>query len=145
LKIRVLESRDVEAVVAVQSSCAEIAQWTISDYNRVASAEMAGWIADEAGEIGGFLVARRVGPDAEILNFAVRQSERQKGIGSALLAEALAWAKSFHAQNALLEVRASNISALDFYRHRGFAVAGRRPNYYSAPIEDALLLTVPLP
>jgi [ribosomal protein S18]-alanine N-acetyltransferase len=144
LKIRVLESRDVEAVVAIQSECSEIAQWTLSDYNRVASGEMGGWVGDKAGEIAGFLVARRVGPDAEVLNFAVRRLERQKGIGSALLAEALAWAKSFHAQNALLEVRVSNVSALDFYRHRGFAVAGRRPNYYSAPIEDALLLTAPL-
>lgn len=144
MKIRVLESRDVEAVVAVQSDCAEIAQWTISDYNRVAGGEMIGWVAETTGEIAGFLVARRVGPDVEILNFAVRQSERQKGIGSALLAEALAWAKSFCAQNALLEVRVSNVSALDFYRHHGFAVAGRRPNYYSAPIEDALLLTAPL-
>lgn len=144
MKIRVLEFRDVEAVAAIQASCPEIAQWTLSDYNRVASTEMSGWVADEAGEIAGFLVARRVGDDAEILNFAVRQAERQKGIGSALLGEALAWAKSFHAQNALLEVRVSNFSALDFYRHHGFAVAGRRPNYYSAPIEDAFLLAAPL-
>ena len=39
-----------------------------------------------------------------------------------------------------LEVRRSNQTALDFYRENGFVQVGRRKNYYTAPIEDALLL-----
>ena len=69
----------------MQSACPEIAQWTVWDYHRVARGEMAGWVAEEAGRLAGFLVARRVSSDLEILNFAVREAERRRGIGAELL------------------------------------------------------------
>ncbi|MGH9725346.1 MAG: GNAT family N-acetyltransferase, partial [Candidatus Acidiferrales bacterium] len=65
----------------------------------------------------------------------------RKGIGTALFREALDWAKSFAAENAYLEVRASNQFAIDFYLHHNFQISGRRPRYYAHPAEDALLLT----
>jgi ribosomal protein S18 acetylase RimI-like enzyme len=41
-------------------------------------------------------------------------------------------------------VRASNLSALRFYERHKFEVVGRRLRYYTAPVEDALLLTATL-
>jgi ribosomal-protein-alanine N-acetyltransferase len=139
--IRAFESRDVESVLAIQAACPEIAQWTVWDYDRVAKGEMAGWAAEENGEITGFLVGRRVTSDLEILNFAVRADDRRRGIGAELLREAFDWAQSFQATHAILEVRASNLAALHFYERHRFEVVGRRARYYTAPIEDALLLT----
>jgi ribosomal-protein-alanine acetyltransferase len=152
LTIRPLESRDVEAILAIQTACPEIAQWTAWDYDRVARGEMAGWVATEnshigvegAAEIAGFLVARRLSSELEILNFAVESDWRRCGIGAALLHEALNWAQTFQATQALLEVRASNLAALRFYASHKFEVVGRRPRYYTAPVEDALLLTATL-
>ncbi len=63
--------RDVEAILAIQAVSPEIAQWTMWDYERVAQGEMAGWVAEEAGEVIGFLIARQVVSDMEILNLAV--------------------------------------------------------------------------
>lgn len=40
----------------------------------------------------------------------------------------------------LLEVRASNIKARRFYGRHGFLEIARRPHYYQAPQEDALIL-----
>ncbi len=131
----------MEAILEIQSASPEVAQWTMWDYNRVARGEMAGWVATEQDEVTGFLVARRVGDDIEILNLAVRPALRQCGIGGALLSVALAWGAELNAQSALLEVRASNLAALHFYQRRGFTVVGRRPRYYVSPIEDALLLS----
>lgn len=160
MTIRALESRDVEAILAIQAACPEIAQWTAWDYDRVARGEMAGWVATEnlrvssevaagasvEGGVGvaGFLVARRVSSDLEILNFAVEFDWRSRGIGAALLGEALKWAQTFEATHAILEVRASNLAALRFYTRHKFEVVGRRPRYYTAPVEDALLLTAAL-
>jgi [ribosomal protein S18]-alanine N-acetyltransferase len=144
LLIRTLSPPDVDAVLAIQSACPEIAQWSAWDYERVARGEMAGWIAEANRSVVGFLVARRVAEDAEILNFAVQSSWRGQGIGAALLQASLDWAKSFAASRALLEVRASNSTALAFYRRHNFEIAGRRPGYYSAPLDDALLLTARL-
>ena len=164
MTIRPLESRDVEAILAIQAACPEIAQWTAWDYDRVARGEMAGWVATEnsnvgvdaaaavagaavtefAAEVAGFLVARRLSSELEILNFAVESEWRRCGIGAALLTEALQWAETLQATQAILEVRASNLAALRFYERHKFEVVGRRPRYYTAPVEDALLLTAPL-
>lgn len=134
----------MEAVLAIQAACPEIAQWTAWDYDRVARGEMAGWVAVEGPAVTGFLVARRLSSELEILNFAVQADSRRCGIGAALLVAALQWAQTFRATHAILEVRASNLAALRFYERHKFEVAGRRPRYYTAPVEDALLLTATL-
>jgi len=137
---RLLESRDSEVILEIQSACPEIAQWTLWDYERVARGEMCGWVAEVGGEVTGFLIARRVASELEILNFAVRPSMRRMGIGLALLNAACKWGESFGAQKGFLEVRASNRSALSFYRRFNFRESGRRQGYYASPVEDALLL-----
>jgi ribosomal-protein-alanine N-acetyltransferase len=144
LTIRALESRDVDSILSIQAACPEIAQWTAWDYDRVARGEMAGWVAEEDAEVAGFLVARRLSSELEILNLAVESEWRRCGIGAKLLGEALQWAQTFQATQAILEVRASNLSALRFYASHKFEVVGRRPRYYTAPVEDALLLTATL-
>ena len=158
----------MEAILEIQAACPEIAQWTAWDYDRVARGEMAGWVAIEdsnvalegaaevaaevagdvaaevAGEVAGFLVARRLSSELEILNFAVESEWRRCGTGAKLLGAALQWAQDFQATQAILEVRASNLAAIRFYERHKFEVVGRRPRYYTAPVEDALLLTATL-
>jgi len=74
----------------------------------------------------------------------VRPEARRCGIGGMLLRSALEWGAELRAEKALLEVRASNFAALQFYERRGFHLVGRRPRYYVSPVEDALLLSVNL-
>jgi [ribosomal protein S18]-alanine N-acetyltransferase len=145
--IRTLEPRDVDAVLAVQSACPETAQWTEWDYARVVRGEMIGWVAqqDERAQMDGFLVARRIADQIEILNLAVRPERRRRGIGSELLRQSFAWGRSFGATSALLEVRETNLAALHFYERHAFEVVGRRRLYYAAPVEDALVLKAKLP
>lgn len=144
MSTRPIQTRDLPFIIAIESACPEIAQWTTRDYARVVQGDMAGWVAEEQGEVAGFIVARRVLNDLEILNFAVRPDWRSRGVGTALLGQARSWSATFQGEKAFLEVRASNLPALRFYEHNGFEVTGRRPRYYSAPIEDALVLTAQL-
>jgi ribosomal-protein-alanine N-acetyltransferase len=139
--IRALESRDIDSILAIQSACPEIAQWKSADYERVAQGEMSGWIFEVDGTLNGFLVARRVASESEILNFAVHPGARRHGAGAALLDRALAWARTFSADQAILEVRSANHPALRFYERHQFQIVGRRRNYYVAPNDDALLLS----
>ncbi|MGB8525063.1 MAG: ribosomal protein S18-alanine N-acetyltransferase [Candidatus Acidiferrales bacterium] len=142
MKTRLVENRDIDAILAIQTACPEIAQWTERDYERVARGEMAGWVGEEESSVLGFLVARRVVNEIEILNFAVLPDARGRGIGAILLKETLTWGATFGAVQAILEVRASNSAALRFYERHNFHVVGRRARYYNEPAEDALLLTV---
>jgi ribosomal-protein-alanine N-acetyltransferase len=144
LTIREMRKQDVPEVMAIQSACPEIAQWIARDYARAAEGDMAGWCAEEGGAVRGFLVARQVANEIEVLNFAVQPGKRRRGFGRALLEEALAWGRTFSADKAFLEVRVSNLAAIRFYESHGFKVAGQRPRYYSAPIEDALVLAAVL-
>ena len=144
MNIRSIESRDIEAILTIQSACPEIAQWTMSDYARVAQGEMAGWVCQGEQDILGFLVARPSGGDIEILNLAVRKDARRLGVGASLVSKAFEWGRAQHAERAILEVRASNAAALAFYEGFDFRVAGRRPRYYASPPEDAVLLIAPL-
>ena len=61
-------------------------------------------------------------------------------MGTALLRHVLAEARRLGARRATLEVRASNEAARRFYERLGFYVAATRRNYYTNPVEDALIL-----
>jgi ribosomal-protein-alanine N-acetyltransferase len=144
LNLRRLQSRDLDSVLAIQAASPEIAQWTLWDYQMVAQGQMAGWVAEEAGEAIGFLIARQIVTDVEILNFAVRPDTRRHGVGAALLAEAIDWGRALGAERALLEVRAANLAALQFYKKHHFQLAGRRARYYTGPSDDAVMLALGL-
>ena len=138
--VRGIEPADVERILAIQAGSPEAAQWTREDYVQVASGDMAGWVAVKDSAVIGFLVARRIASDIEILNLAVIEDSRRHGIGAALLRRSLDWAEEFRAENAILEVRESNLAALQFYERRGFMSVARRMGYYANPPDNAVLL-----
>jgi ribosomal-protein-alanine N-acetyltransferase len=144
LRIRPLQSRDIDSVLVIQTGCPQIAQWTAADYERAASGEMSGFLAEEDSAIAGFLVARSVGDEIEILNFAVSTGCRRRKVGTKLITHAVEWSRSLRAKRIFLEVRASNRDAIEFYKQHGFRTFGRRARYYTSPTDDALLLILNL-
>ena len=92
------------------------------------------------GAIVGFCSFWRVMDEIHINNVAMRPQFRSQGIGTSLLHHVLAAGKELGARRATLEVRASNDAARRLYERLGFYVAGTRRNYYTNPVEDALVL-----
>ena len=78
--------------------------------------------------------------EIHINNVAVLPAWRGRGIGTTLMQHVLTEGARLGAHRATLEVRASNASALRLYDRLGFYVAATRRNYYSNPVEDALIL-----
>ncbi len=78
--------------------------------------------------------------ELHVNNLAVLPTWRRQGVARRLLDEVLSAAAREGATRATLEVRASNAAALGLYMGFGFEVRGRRPNYYTNPVEDALIL-----
>ena len=96
---------------------------------------------DDAGELGGFVLGRRVDRDVvEVDLVAVAPARRRAGIGRALLEELMAAEREGGITEFRLELAASNAPALGLYSAVGFVVVGRRARYYPDG-EDALLLT----
>ena len=75
-----------------------------------------------------------------INNLAVLPAWRGQGLASRLLADVMAEAARLGVDSATLEVRRSNTAALRLYEKAGFVEAGVRRNYYTQPVEDALVL-----
>lgn len=78
--------------------------------------------------------------ELRLMNLAVRESMRRKGVGGALVAEALHLGFEQSVTRAVLEVRASNDPARSLYTRLNFVEISTRPRYYTNPIEDAVLM-----
>lgn len=78
--------------------------------------------------------------EAHITNIAVLPSYRRLSIGSIILEAMIQNAKSKGVVDMTLEVRKGNIKALKLYSKHNFKEEGRRPDYYSDPKEDALIM-----
>ena len=145
VKIRRLEAHDIDAVVGIQIQCREASQWSRNEYELLtapASANNAApcWIAENDGRVAGFLAARKLADEMEILNLAVAPAARRQRMATELLREAMQWAVQNGIDKVHLEVRASNAAATAFYEAHGFRPTGTRPNYYRDPVDDAVLL-----
>ena len=92
--------------------------------------------------VAGFAGFWIVAGEAHIVNFAVRQSYRRKGIGELLLISLIDLAGELKSLLITLEVRASNTAALRLYRKYGFSRTGLRHGYYSDDKEDGVIMTV---
>lgn len=87
-------------------------------------------VSDTGERPVGFSVCRRVGPEAELLLVGVAVGDRGRGFGTALLTAAKRDAADRGVETMFLEVRDGNARALALYRAGGFAVVGRRRDYY---------------
>jgi len=91
----------------------------------------------------GFILARRILDEAEILTLAVHPSARRQGLGAALVGTAALAAAAAGAKVMFLEVGEANAPAMALYAAAGFERAGLRRDYY-APGAHAWLLRKPL-
>jgi ribosomal-protein-alanine N-acetyltransferase len=79
--------------------------------------------------------------EAHINNLAVLPELRSRGLGTQLLDAIIAEAAHLGAEVLSLEVRESNTPALRLYEKAGFRRASVRKDYYTNPIENALILS----
>ena len=132
ITIRGARLADLAAIDAIQTGSPEAAKWNPMDYLNQDCV-----VGELKSCVAGFLASRQVGPgEREILNLAVDPAERRKGIGRALLKHELARVPGAW----FLEVRGSNLAAVKLYESIGFQRAGRRPDYYYEPAEDAIVM-----
>jgi ribosomal-protein-alanine N-acetyltransferase len=147
----VIETATVEAlpdILQIEEACFS-APWT----RKMLEAELSGnpfayfLLAKQMpqGENGsvsivGYLCFWVVFEEVRLMNLAVIESMRHKGIAKALVMQALEMGLAQAARCAVLELRASNHAAHALYRSLGFRDVTTRSTYYTNPIEDALLM-----
>jgi ribosomal-protein-alanine N-acetyltransferase len=144
-RIRPATSADIAELVRIERACFSD-PWSAQGFAEVLGARGAlGLLALGAGSAAvGYLLARLVLDESEILNLAVIPEARRNGVGRQLLRQALDHLRADRIRQAYLEVRPSNLAAQQLYAQFGFRPMGLRPNYYRSPREDGLVLCLTL-
>ena len=143
---RVETEQDVEPVLEVEAlSFAN--PWTRQMYLREMDNPRVSYIyvlrirgGTDEGVVAGFCSFWLLSDELHINNLAIKPDYRGHGMGAALLQHAMDTAARLGARRATLEVRRSNHAARQIYERLGFEIGGVRRNYYTDPIEDALIL-----
>lgn len=78
--------------------------------------------------------------ECEIYNIAVKKEFQNREVGTRLLNRLISSLKQYNAESIWLEVRYSNQQAINFYQKQNFMRVFRRNNFYSNPIEDAIVM-----
>lgn len=96
--------------------------------------------ATDGEDVVGYLNASVVAGEANINRIAVKETHRRRNIAETLLktAEEIL---SGRAAVYFLEVRESNLPAIKLYEKLGYKTDGIRKNFYSAPTENAVLMS----
>lgn len=99
-----------------------------------------GYVAEEEGEVVGYIALTYCLDEGEINLIAVDKNFRRKNIATALMNFATSELKNLGVEKLFLEVRRSNLGAQALYEKLGFTFVGVRTKYYQG-VEDALLMS----
>lgn len=164
VQVRRMTPSDLDHVIEIEHSLAAAPHWPRSAYltaldpqvspPRIALVAVepgsdAGALSDGPSSLGwgavaGFAVASLLPPHAELETIAVSAQLQRRGLARRLFASLVAEFRAAGIMEVILEVRASNDPARGFYRRLGFVETGSRPLYYIDPVEDAVLMRLPL-
>ena len=90
--------------------------------------------------IVGFFIYYNVLDEMHILDITVSKKIQSKGIGSLMLSTVIKKKSEAGIKHFFLEVRTSNIAAINLYKKFGFKIFMLRKNYYEDNGEDALCM-----
>ena len=99
-------------------------------------------VVERDGQAIGYVGCQTVLDEGYITNVAVSPDCRRQGVGRALIEELAQRARAQGLSFVTLEARASNAPAIALYEGAGFVRVGVRKNFYTAPSEDAVLMTL---
>jgi ribosomal-protein-alanine N-acetyltransferase len=143
-RIRRAAATDAERLLPIERRCFSD-PWSVAAFEEILRSPLGlGYVAERGGEIKGYLLARAVAGEGEILNLAVAPEARRHGLGGRLLEAGIDALAAAGAREVFLEVREQNVAALQLYQRRGFRPVGLRARYYRNPVEDAIVLRLAL-
>jgi len=103
------------------------------------------------GKTVGYLIAMLTLDSADILNIGIDPDFKRQGHGTALLKHLIEELRKRDIGEILLEVRAGNKPAIQFYKRQGFEEISVRKNYYTknsknqSHREDGIIMSIKIP
>ena len=135
-----MREEHVEQVAELEKLCFS-SPWSEKSIAGELSNPLSLWLVALDGErVVGYVGSQSVIDEADMMNIAVHPAYRRLGVAERLVTLLCDRLCEKGVLSLSLEVRASNEPAKALYEKLDFIQVGRRPNYYRAPREDALIL-----
>ena len=96
------------------------------------------YVATFNSECIGYLCASLICDELNIYNLGIKEKYRKQGYVYQLLNFTINSIQTI--SNIYVELRKSNLAALNLYKKLGFEIYNERSKYYSMPTEDAILM-----
>lgn len=136
---REMTADDISAVEEIERKTFSFA-WTLMDfYYEVQRDDSIAIIGEVDGQVVAYACVWISFDEADVANIAVDENFRGQGIGKKLFAEIIRRVKLINVNAITLEVRVSNVAAINLYESFGLRSVGRRKGYYEDG-EDALIM-----
>lgn len=137
IEIKKASLNDVDKILKIENACFSTPWSEGSIKESLSNPASTFYLAYFGNAIAGYMGLQIFSCEGYVTNIATIPEYRRKGVAKALISEALKNDMEF----ITLEVRESNLAAINLYKSFGFAEVGTRPRYYSNPIESAVLMT----
>lgn len=138
VKIRKAHPNDIKSVMGIEAEAS--AQWKRDFFEKELKTDFSIFLVAEIdNKIIGFAIAWNIPGEIQLQNIAVDRNFRRKGTGTRLMESICSILKDELPEKMLLELKASNAQAEEFYLSQGFKKTGIRKNYYRNG-EDAILM-----
>jgi len=138
--IRPMAEEDIPEIMGIERSSFSTPWSEISFLSEVYKKNAFSNVALFEGNVIGYICVNYLLHESHILNLAIHERFRRRGVATILMNETLKELKKKGCVFMYLEARASNIAAQKFYELFGFTVESIRKRYYTNPDEDALLM-----
>lgn len=138
--IRWMIRRDMPDVLAMEGESFEF-PWLEDDFIRcLRQRNCIGMVAEHEDQVVGFMIYELHKTRIHVLNFAVADAYRRRGVGSQMIAKLAAKLSVQRRSRIVLEVRETNLAAQIFFRENGFRAVSVLRSYYADTPEDAYLM-----
>ena len=137
--IKNLQIKDLKVVVEMEQRCYTDPWPKITFINiMLADSICRGAYSDQT--LAGYLIAIKYPKWLHLVNLAVDVPYRKHGLGRTMLKDLLQTCEKTGKEHVTLEVRRSNLAAINLYSSEGFRQVGTQPKYYIDD-EDAFIFT----
>jgi ribosomal-protein-alanine N-acetyltransferase len=157
VSIRLARADEIDAIVHLDRTLDTLPHWPAAEYRTAIAGHdpqrlRCLFVADRVSDRGSQIVGLAVGRvdhiageySGELESVGVALSAQRRGIGRELCLKVIDWCQSKGASHVDLEVRSRSAGPISLYGQLGFAVAGKRRNYYRDPSDDAILMRLDL-
>lgn len=138
--IRMMEQKDILGVARLEQECFSVpwSEQLLEDCLGNIFDHL--WVLEAESAIVAYCNFRIIAGEGELMRIAVAKAFRGCGYARNLMEILVGHARENQVSAITLEVRSSNLSAINLYKAYDFQIEAVRRNYYTNPTEDALIM-----